>query len=110
MIHSITPQQAAELIASGEVDVVDVRDPNEWSSGHVPGARLVPLAQLRQAPKASLPKDKVIFICAAGVRSQTAARLALSNGLTTVYNLTGGTRAWAKAGLPLVNDDLSVAS
>lgn len=102
MVQTITPQQAQELIQRNEVDVVDVREPNEWSGGHLPGARLVPLGQLRQSPKQSLPRDGVIFVCAAGVRSETAARLAAQNGLTNVYNLRGGTRNWAKAGLPLV--------
>jgi rhodanese-related sulfurtransferase len=43
-------------------------------------------------------------VCAAGVRSETAARLAASLGLTNLYNLVGGTRSWANAGLPLVVD------
>ena len=101
MIHSVSPVQARELIARGELDVVDVRDSREWSSGHVPGARLVPLDRLRVEPKASLPRDGVIFVCAAGMRSQTAARVAEASGLTNVYNLVGGTRGWQKEGLPL---------
>ncbi len=101
MIQHIGPQQAFELISRGEVDVVDVREPHEWSTGHLSGSRLVPLAQLRGSPKASLPKDGVLFICAAGVRSETAARLAIGLGFKTVYNLRGGTRAWASARLPL---------
>jgi rhodanese-related sulfurtransferase len=108
MVHSISPQQAYELISRGEVDVVDVRDPGEWAGGHVPAARLVPLEQLRENPKSSLVRDSVVFICAAGVRSQTAARIAAAYGLKTIYSVNGGTRAWVKAGLPLVND-LSVA-
>ncbi len=109
MIQSVTPQQAHELISRGDVEVIDVRDPIEWSSGgHVAGARLVSLPQLRASPRALLNRDGVIFVCAAGVRSQTAARIAASCGLTTIYNLSGGTIAWAKAGYALVND-LSVA-
>ena len=104
----LSPQQAQELMSRGEVDVVDVRDPSEWADGHMPGARLVPLEQLRAAPKAALPRDGVLFVCAAGMRSQTAARLAAAQGLTRVYSMNGGTRGWAKAGLPLVQD-LSVA-
>jgi rhodanese-related sulfurtransferase len=101
VIRSVTPQQALELINRGAVDVVDVRDPGEWTGGHLPGARLVPLEQLRAAPKAALAKDGVLFVCAAGVRSQTAARLAATLGLKEVYSVTGGTRGWVKAGLPL---------
>ena len=104
MVQSISPKQAKELIAHGDLDVVDVREPNEWSSGHLPGSRLVPLGSLRGSPKSALPRDGVIFVCAAGVRSQTAAKLALENGLSNVYNLMGGTRGWAREGLPLVRD------
>jgi rhodanese-related sulfurtransferase len=108
MVVSINPQQAQELISRGEVEVIDVRDPGEWSGGHISGARLVPLSQLRSNPKGVLVRDGVVFVCAAGVRSQSAARIAASLGLERVYNLTGGTRAWVKAGLALVND-ISVA-
>jgi rhodanese-related sulfurtransferase len=108
MIRSVSPLQAQELISRGEVDLVDVRDSQEWSDGHMAGARLVPLEQLRGSPKALLPRDSVLFVCAAGMRSQTAARVAAGLGLTKVYSLNGGTRAWVKAGLPLVHE-LSVA-
>lgn len=91
-------------MADGQLDVVDVREPREWSSGHLPGSRLVPLAKLRTAPKALLQRDGVIFVCAAGVRSQAAAKLAEANGLTHVYNLSGGTQSWVRAGLPLAHD------
>jgi len=104
MIHAVTPQQAAELISRGNFDLVDVREPQEWSSGHLPGARLIPLGKLRASPKAVLPRDGIIFVCAAGVRSQTAAKVAEASGLSDLYNLTGGTRGWVNAGLPLVRD------
>jgi rhodanese-related sulfurtransferase len=102
VIHNLTPQQASELIARGEVEVVDVRDAREWSGGHLPGARLVPLNELQKNPKTCLLRDGIIFVCAAGMRSQTAARVAAANGMARVYSLTGGTRSWANAGLPLV--------
>jgi rhodanese-related sulfurtransferase len=104
MIQSLTPEQAQDLIAHGNFDIVDVREPREWSSGHLPGARLVPLDRLRRTVKASLPRAGIIFVCAAGVRSQTAAQLAEASGLTELYNLSGGTRGWVNAGLPLVRD------
>src|SRR5688572_14462957 len=104
MVQTISPRQAQELISRNEVDVVDVREPNEWSSGRLPGSRLVPLGQLRASPKQALPRDGIIFVCAAGVRSQSAARLALQNGLTNVYNLSGGTKNWVRSGLSLVQD------
>jgi rhodanese-related sulfurtransferase len=108
MVQAVTPEQAHELIATGEVEVIDVREPNEWSNGHLDGARLVPLGQLRRNPRATIQRDGVVFVCAAGVRSETAARLVASMGFARVYNLTGGTRAWVRAGYALVKE-LSVA-
>jgi rhodanese-related sulfurtransferase len=104
MLQSVTAKQAYELLSQLDLDIVDVREISEWATGHLPGARLVPLAELRERTQASLPRDGVLFVCAAGVRSETAARLALQNGLTKVYNLAGGTRGWQKAGLPLAKD------
>jgi len=102
VIKPLSPEEAQELIARGECDVVDVREPREWSRGHLPGARLVSFDRLRQSPKSALPRDNVIFVCAAGVRSQAAAKVAEESGFANVYNLSGGTRGWVNAGLPLV--------
>jgi rhodanese-related sulfurtransferase len=109
VIQQLTPQQAHELITRGEVDLVDVREPVEWTGGHIPGARHVPLDRLRAAPASFLARDAIVFVCAAGVRSQTAARIAEANGFTKVYNLSGGTRAWARAGLPLEREATAAA-
>ena len=104
MIQTLTPQEAETLILRGEFDVVDVREPREWSTGHIAHARLVPLAELKAKPKDALPRDGVIFVCAKGVRSLTAAKVAESVGLTNLYNVDGGTNGWTSAGLPLVQD------
>jgi rhodanese-related sulfurtransferase len=104
MVKPLSPKQAAERIAQGDVEIIDVREAHEWVDGHLPCARLVPLAQFRQNPQAELTHDCVLFVCAAGVRSETAARLAAQHGFKEVYNLTGGTRAWQRAGLPLERD------
>jgi rhodanese-related sulfurtransferase len=104
MVNTVTPKEAQVLIARGGLDIVDVREPGEWSRGHLAGSRLVPLQKLRSNPKDELPRDGIIFVCAAGVRSEAAARLAASLGRTNLYNLAGGTRSWANAGLPLVLD------
>jgi rhodanese-related sulfurtransferase len=114
MIKALTPQQAKDLIAQGAVDIVDVRETHEWLTGHLAGARHVPRARhvpldvLRANPRAALPRDGVLFVCAAGVRSLTAARVAEGVGLKVVYNLSSGTRGWVNAGLPLERE-LSVA-
>jgi rhodanese-related sulfurtransferase len=108
MVQAVSPQQAQQLISRGEVEVVDVREPHEWSEGHLAGARLLPLGELRANPKAALQRDGVVFVCAAGVRSETAARIATSLGFSRVYNLSSGTHGWVRAGFALVSE-LSVA-
>ena len=101
-VEQINVARARELIESGEVEVIDVRDPHEWLAGHIDVARHVPLSRLRTGAKSYLNRDNVIFVCAAGVRSNMAAQLAVAAGLTQVYNLAGGTKAWVSAGNALV--------
>lgn len=102
MVISIQPKEAVTMLEAGTVEMIDVREQNEWVTGHVSGARHVPLSRFRQSPKAYLQSEHVVFICAAGARSKLAAQLAEACGAKQVYNLTGGTRAWTAAGLQLV--------
>jgi rhodanese-related sulfurtransferase len=109
MVASLTALEAAELL--GHYDLVDVREPHEWATGHLPGARLVPLDRLRADPDAALPrKDGIIFVCAKGVRSMTAAKIAERLGYTTLFSLEGGTRGWLEAGLPIIVEQAQVAA
>ncbi len=101
MLRAVSPQEASDLIRLGAVDVVDVRDPDEFATGHVPRARNVPLGILKADPKGKLPRDNVLLVCAKGVRSQTAAGVAEEIGLKELFHLSGGTNAWTAAGLPL---------
>lgn len=105
MVLVITPNELAGILATRDADVVDVRNPDEWNGGHIAGTRLVPLDQLRADPDAALEHGKaIVFVCAKGVRSMTAAKLAERFGYERVYNLDGGTKAWAEQGLPLVTE------
>jgi rhodanese-related sulfurtransferase len=106
MVHAISPQRAHDLLTHGHLQVVDVRETAEWLTGHLPGAKHVPLSELRHGATAALDAevDGVMFVCAAGVRSDTAARIAAASGIANVYSLSGGTRGWARAGLPLVRE------
>lgn len=102
MIRTLSARELEALAVGQDVDIVDVRQPREWATGHVPGARLVPLEELRADPEGTLPRDSVVFVCAKGARSQVAAKIAERRGLRDIYSLDGGTRAWQQAGLPLV--------
>ncbi len=96
----INVEEAKEMAQSGAV-VIDVREPHEYTSGHVPGAGHIPVNTV-YARREELPKDKdVIFVCAVGQRSALAAEMAAAAGLTRLFNLEGGTEAWIKAGEPV---------
>jgi rhodanese-related sulfurtransferase len=97
----LSAQQASHLLAEGEIDCVDVCEPHEWVRGHVPGARHVPLRIFLRDPRGHLRQDKVLFVCAQGVRSLTAAAAAANHGCREVYYLEGGTIDWARLGFPM---------
>ncbi len=81
--------------------IVDVREPDETKTGHVPGAVLMPVNSVFSRA-GELPKDKdVIFICAVGQRSALAAEIAAAMGLTRLFSIDGGTDAWRSSGYPL---------
>jgi len=95
----ISVQEADEMMGDGAA-VIDVREPHEYNSGHLPSASLIPVNSV-YARREELPKDKdLIFVCAVGQRSALAAEMAAAAGLTRLFNLEGGTDAWLKAGMP----------
>ncbi|KRV51340.1 sulfurtransferase [Wenjunlia vitaminophila] len=80
--------------------VLDVREPDEYRAGHVPGALLAPLSGLATAAPA-LPEGRPVYvICASGNRSRRAADQLAAIG-ARAYSVAGGTRGWARTGRPL---------
>ena len=101
-IPSISPEQARVLLADGAV-LVDIRNHDEHTREHIPGAVLWPVSQ----PAVPLPKSAaktVVFHCRSGARTQAnAARLAAAAGCDA-FLLSGGLEAWKRAGLPVQQD------
>jgi glyoxylase-like metal-dependent hydrolase (beta-lactamase superfamily II)/rhodanese-related sulfurtransferase len=86
-----------------EVQVVDVREPEEYDGplGHIARARLVPLAQLASCT-GELPRDKpIVTVCRSGARSAQAVVLLSKAGFTDVANLAGGMLRWRAEGHPV---------
>lgn len=103
VVATISPSQLAEVLSNPAVQLIDVRDHDEWDRGHIEGSRCVPLDQLRADPERELPRDAaLVFICAKGSRSLTAAKLVERLGFSSIYNVDGGTAACARAGFSLV--------
>src|SRR5579872_7378344 len=92
---------ARQMMEQGGVRIIDVREPNEFASGHVPQAELIPLGQILAKPKDHIrPEEKTIFVCGVGARSAVAAEMAAAVGATDIYNMEGGTKAWIEQGFP----------
>jgi rhodanese-related sulfurtransferase len=86
---------------AGGAVVLDVREPFEYANGHVPGAVLMPMAQVHSRMRDVPPGEKVYVICASGNRSYTAAGWLRTAGIDAV-SVAGGIGLWAAQGRPLV--------
>ena len=96
----VAPAEAKEAMERGAV-LLDVREHHEWSCGHAPKARHIPLIQLG-ARAGEMPRNReVLVVCRSGARSSRAAKM-LSAQRGDVANVKGGMSAWARAGLPVV--------
>jgi len=100
-VPQISVAELKELIASRpDLQVIDVRRPGEYESGHAPRAVPAPLSNLAEtAPSLKLDPNKMTaVICAGGYRSSAATSILQPLGFTNLLNVTGGTSAWIKAG------------
>lgn len=99
----ISVTEATMLLNREDAVVVDVRETNEWSAGHITNARHISLAQLdkRLSEIDKFKERPVIVCCASGNRSSSACGTLRKAGFQRVYNLAGGIGAWTDAGLPV---------
>ncbi len=81
--------------------VLDVREPHEYESGHVPGAQLIPLGRLADTAHALRADGPVYVICQGGNRSRLGAQHLAERG-HDARSVIGGTSGWVGAGLPVV--------
>jgi rhodanese-related sulfurtransferase len=83
-----------------DATVIDVREPDEFAGGHVPGAVNIPLQTVPDSLDRLDPDKPVYVICQHGMRSERAATFLDARGFDTV-NVLGGTSAWMAADLPI---------
>jgi rhodanese-related sulfurtransferase len=106
--RDLTPAQANELVHAGDVQLVDVRRPDEHEAGRITGDRHIELDRL-PAEADSLDRERpILFYCRTGSRSSMATQAFAAAGYDA-RNLDGGLKAWVAAGLPIEPDGGRVA-
>lgn len=91
-----TAEELYERLAKGEpVNLIDVRERDEWRAGHILGARLIPLSEFLERVDELEPErgGPLVFICKAGVRSMRVCEYLARFGYDVV-NVEGGMAAW----------------
>ena len=88
-----------------EAYLLDVREPDEWTAGHAPGAHHVPMMEI-PARMAEVPTDReVVVVCRSGGRSGQVVSYLMGNGWDNVRNLDGGMKSWAASGREVVTEN-----
>jgi rhodanese-related sulfurtransferase len=99
----IQPFELRDRLQNGNgIRVIDVREPDEYARGHVPGARCVPASGLGDVVNQWTDDEQTVVVCWSGARASLAADRLESMGFHHVAVLDGGTKAWQKAGLDTV--------
>ena len=100
----VSPETAAEIAARDDVQVIDVRTPEEFDEGHLEGATRIGLADADFRDQLDgLDRDaNYLVYCRSDNRSGQAVAIMREMGFTNVWDMDGGVTAWSDAGLPLV--------
>src|SRR5947207_1501602 len=102
-ITEVDSARTRELLDAGDPPLlVDVREPDEWDEGHIPGAVHIPRGYLEQRIEAAAPDraQQIVLYCAGGSRSAFATKTLEELGYDNVVNLAGGYTDWKRNGFP----------
>jgi len=94
VVQEISVEEAMQAWRKQEVVFVDVRTVEEYKQGHVPGAVLLPLAELENRIDEVTKEKKVFIICRSGNRSGKANIILQKNGFVNTYSVHGGMLVW----------------
>jgi len=98
------PMIAEELAGADPPLVLDIRNPREWETGHIPESLNIPLNRIQERI-AEVPRDRRIAVhCAGGYRSSIAASILQQYGVTNLIEMAGGIAAWDAAKLPMTTE------
>lgn len=103
-ITDLTIDDIKQGLADGTILLIDVREPHEFAAGHIPGSLSHPLSQFDPAALPDEDGKRVVFSCAAGVRSRHALAAAQAAGLPLDAHYAGGFKDWAMRGETIARD------
>ena len=91
--------------APGDLNLIDVREDNEWEAGHLPSALHLGRGVIERDIEQHFPDfdTELILYCGGGYRSALTAESLQKMGYTNVISMDGGFRGWSEAGLPVVD-------
>ena len=99
-VQEIDARTLAQWMQEGKVDLIDIREVNEWQAERIPGAVLKPMSALKVQDLVPAEGKKLVIHCRSGRRTMDVGMAMLANGFDEAAHLTGGIIAWKEAGLP----------
>lgn len=99
-VVELAPDEVQRRLSAGEIVLVDVREPGEFAAERIAGAVLMPLSRFDPQALPGGNPARVVFHCAAGRRSATAAARCQRAGVAANMHMKGGLAAWKAMGLP----------
>jgi rhodanese-related sulfurtransferase len=102
-VPEVAPAALQSRLSGGEqIVVIDVREPDEFARGKIPGAYTIPRGVLEMQVDGRLPLESTIVLyCGGGARSALACKSLADMGYDKVENLQGGWQSWVNSGLPV---------
>lgn len=100
-VREIDPNQLEALKANGSLQLIDVRTEAEFAQAKIEGSTHIPLHMLPLKVQDLRKSEPIVFYCRSGARSAQACAWLMSQGVSNVYNLSGGIMNWARSGKAL---------
>jgi len=102
MVETVTRDELKRGLADGKFLLLDVREPNEFAAGHIPGAVNFPLSSFNPANLPRDPGKKIVFSCRSGNRTKQAIEMSRLGGRSDAdTHYAGSMNDWVAAGEPV---------
>jgi rhodanese-related sulfurtransferase len=107
-VANVSATEAVMLMSRAKPLILDVRDATEFASGHIQGAKNIPVAELAgRIKEIEKFKDKPVLVhCQRGTRAKTACDILRAQQFSQLNNLQGGLGTWVEAKMPLIKDSV----